>query len=340
MKKQDKKLNKGEIIIYQDRENKIGFEVKIQDKTVWLNLVEIATLFGRDKSVISRHIKSIFETRELNKKSTVAFFATVQKEGKRSIKRDIEYYNLDMIISVGYRVNSKKATAFRIWATETLKNYIVKGYIFNQERLKQGKVESLKELDQIITLTKRLIEEKQLDEKEAEGVLRVVTDYANSWILLQKYDEGSLLIPKKKVKVKNNIEYDFAVQSIEQLKSNLLKKKEAGDLFGRQRNEMLQGVLGNLCQSFGGKEIYPSIEERAAHLLYFIIKDHPFFDGNKRIASFLFILFLRKNNYFYNKKGKEKINDIGLVALALFVAQSDSRDKDGIIKLIINFLNS
>ena len=333
MVKEKEKSNKGEIIIYKDK----GLEVRLEKETVWLSQQQMAVLFGKNVRTINEHIKNIFKEKELTKNSVIRNFRITASDGK---KYNTNFYNLDVIISVGYRVKSIRGTQFRIWATKKLKDFIVKGYVLNQKRLKEGSVKNIKDLEQVITLTKRLMEEKQLDEKEAEGVLRVVADYANSWVLLQKYDEGSLLIPKKKVKVKNNINYDFAIQSIAQLKSDLLKKKEAGDLFGKQRNEMLQGILGNLCQSFGGNEIYPSIEERAAHLLYFIIKDHPFFDGNKRIASFLFILFLRKNNYFYNKKGKEKINDIGLVALALFIAQSDSKEKEGIIKLIINFLNS
>ncbi|MDD3292552.1 MAG: virulence protein RhuM/Fic/DOC family protein [Candidatus Pacebacteria bacterium] len=337
MVKKKENLNKGEIVIYKDKSNKVDLDVRLEKETVWLSQQQMAILFGKNVRTINEHINNIFKEKELDKNSVIRKFRITASDGK---KYNTNFYNLDIIISVGYRVKSVRGTQFRIWATKKLKEIIVKGYVVNQKRLKEGNIKNLKDLDQVISLTKRLIEAKQLDEKETEGVLRVVTDYANSWVLLQKYDEGSLLIPKKKVKVKNNINYDFAIQSIAQLKSDLLKKKEAGDLFGKQRNEMLQGILGNLCQSFGGNEIYPSIEERAAHLLYFIIKDHPFFDGNKRIASFLFILFLRKNNYFYNKKGKEKINDIGLVALALFIAQSDSKEKEGIIKLIINFLNS
>jgi len=340
MKKETEKMNKGEIIIYKDKGNKIDLEVKLEKETIWLSLLEISLLFKRDKSVISKHIKNIFEIKELNKNSTVALFATVQKEGNREIKRQIEYYNLDVIISVGYRVNSMAGTQFRIWATKQLKSYLVKGYIINQKRLEEGKLNNLKELEQVLISTKRLLEEQHLDGNEARDVLKVITDYANSWVILQKYDEGKLIISSKAKKVKNNIDYDFADCSINELKKKLIDKGEASDLFGKQRREMLQGILGNLCQSFSGKELYPNVETRAAHLLYFIIKDHPFFDGNKRIASFLFILFLKKNNYLIKKNGERKIDDNGLVALALLVAQSDSKDKEGIIKLIINFLNN
>ncbi len=334
MKKIKEKPNKGEIIIYKDKSNKINLNVRIEKEDIWLNGSQIALLFGVNRPAIVKHINNIYKTKELNKSLTCSILEQVAMDGKI---RKINLYNLDAIISVGYRVNSKKATDFRIWATERLREYLVKGYIINQKRLEEG---NLKELEQIFSLTKRLVEERQLDEKEAEGILRIITDYANSWVLLQKYDEESLSIPKKPKRVKSNIDYEFAVNSIKELKIELLRKKVASDLFGKQRSEMLEGVLGNLRQSFGGKELYPSIEERAAHLLYFIIKDHPFFDGNKRIASFLFILFLRKNNYFNKKNGENKINDNGLVALALLVAQSNSKDKEGIIKLIINFLNN
>ncbi|HOC53873.1 MAG TPA: virulence protein RhuM/Fic/DOC family protein [Candidatus Pacearchaeota archaeon] len=322
--------NKEEIIIYKDKSNKVNFNVKIKKDSIWISQAQMAELFETERSVITKHLRNIFESGELKEKSNV------QKMHIPLSDKPVNFYNLDAIISVGYRVNSKKATDFRIWATEKLRNYLVKGYVVNQKKLKEG---DLKELEQIFVLTKKLIAEKQLDEKETEGVLKVITDYTNSWIFLQRYDEGSLTIPKKKEKVKYDIDYDFAIKSIEKLKLDLIKKKEASSLFGKQRNQMMQDILGNIRQSFNGKELYPSIEERAAHLLYFTIKDHPFFDGNKRIASFLFILFLKKNKYFHKNNGERKINDNGLVALALLIAQSNSKDKDGIINLIINFIN-
>ncbi len=331
------KLNRGEIVIYKDKSNKVDFEVKLEKETVWLNQSQISELFNIDRTVITKHLKNIFNSNELDKNSVCAFFAHTATDGK---EYKTAFYNLDAVISVGYRVNSKKATSFRIWATNKLRDYLVKGYVVNQKRLKEGGIENIKELEQVFTSTKRLLEEKELDKNEAEGVLKVITDYANSWVLLQKYDEGKLIVPSKSKKVKSNIDFDLAVRAIGELKKQLIKKDEASDLFGNQRSEMLQGILGNLCQSFSGKELYPNVEVRAAHLLYFVIKDHPFFDGNKRIASFLFILFLRKNDYFRKKNGERRIDENGLVALALLVAQSDSKDKEGIIKLIINFLSN
>ena len=329
--------NKGEILIYKSLDGKAALEVRLHDETLWLNLNQLSSFFGRDKSVISRHINNITKTGELKRDSTVAFFATVQDEGGRQIERQIEYYNLDMIISVGYRVNSIRGTQFRIWATKILKDYIVKGYTLNQKRIKELKEKQLTEFEEAVSLIKKTIETKQLSSSETAGLLHVITDYANSWLLLQKYDEGKLEISRK-TRSLFVFEYDDAVQAINELKKNLITKKEASDLFGIERGEGLKSILGNISQTFGGEELYPSIEEKAAHLLYFIIKDHPFADGNKRIGSFLFIVFLARNKYLFKKNGERKINDNALVALALLIAESAPKQKDIMIKLIMNFL--
>lgn len=334
--KKEKQVSKGEIVIYKTKDKKISLDVKLEKETVWLNLNQIASLFGRDKSVISRHIKNIFKTRELDRSSTVAFFATVQKEGGRLIKRKVDYYNLDIIISVGYRVNSRHATQFRIWATKVLKNYLIKGYALNQKRLKET---NLKEFEQAVNLIKKTVETKKLGTRETKGLLKVITDYANSWLLLQKYDKKQLKIGKT-VKTKYRFDYNEVIKAILELKENLVKKKQTGGLFGVERKDGLKGILGNINQTFGKKELYPSIEEKAAHLLYFIIKDHIFADGNKRIGSFLFIVFLARNNYLFNKKGEKKFNDNALVALALLIAESNPKHKDLMVKLIINFLSN
>lgn len=334
--KKQNQQDKGEIIIYKAKDNKIFLNVRLEKETVWLNLNQIASLFGRDKSVISRHIKNIFNTKELDENSTVAFFATAQKEGGRSIERKIEYYNLDAVISIGYRVNSQHATQFRIWATKVLKNYLIKGYALNQKRLKET---NLDEFEQAVSLIKKTIETKKLYTKEAKGLLKVITDYANSWILLQKYDKRQLKLDKT-TKTKYRFNYEEAAKMITELKQNLISKKQASDLFGADTKDGLRGILGNINQIFGGKELYPSIEEKAAHLLYFIIKNHVFTDGNKRIGSFLFIVFLARNNYLFDKKGEKKFNDNALVALALLVAESDPKEKNVMIKLVMNFLTN
>ena len=221
-----------------------------------------------------------------------------------------------------------------------MKNHIIKGYTLNQNRIKILKEEQLKELDEAIGLIKKTIETKQLTSDEAHGLLQVITDYANSWILLQRYDEGKLGVPQRTGKLKYNLDSTIAKNAIVELKKDLLAKKEATELFGQERGDAFEAIFGNLYQTFGGEELYPSIEEKAAHLLYFIIKDHPFTDGNKRIGSFLFIVFLARNRYLFKKNGERKINDNTLVALALLIAESAPKQKDVMIKLIMNFLAS
>ncbi len=329
--------NKGEIVIYKTKEGKNSLDVKLERETVWLNINQMTELFGRDKSVISRHIKNVFETKELTEDSTVAFFATVQKEGKRLIEREIEYYNLDVIISVGYRVNSKQGTQFRIWANQVLKDHIIKGYTINPKRLPEV---NFKELEQALVLIKGILNNKQLSSDEATGLLKVITDYANSWILLQQYDKNQLEEPKKKHKPKYILSYEKSIEAISKLKADLKSKKEASDLFGNQRDKSFEGIIANLYQTFDSEELYPGIEDKAAHLLYFIIKDHPFTDGNKRIGAFLFILFLSNNRYLFKSNGERKINDNTLVALALLIAESNPKQKDTMIKLVMNFLNN
>jgi death-on-curing family protein len=328
---------KGEIIIYKTKSGEMSLDVKFEKETIWLTQKQIATLFDVNIPAISKHIKNIYKEKELDIKSTVSKMETVQVEGSRSINRVVDMYNLDMIIAVGYRVNSKRATDFRIWATKTLKNYITSGYILNQKRIKELKDNELNEFKEAVGLIKKTIETKQISSDETKGLLQVITDYANTWATLQQYDEDKLQT-QKTAKVKNILDYNVSHEAISTLKDNLIKKKEASDLFGRERDEALKGILGNINQSFGGKELYSSIEEKASHLLYFIIKNHPFTDGNKRIGSLLFILFLARNKYLFNKKGEKKFSDNALVALALLVAESDPKQKSIIIKLIINFI--
>lgn len=332
-------MKKGEVIIYKTKTGKISLDVKLKKETIWLTQKEIAILFDVNIPAISKHIKNIYKEKELDTKSTVSKMETVQLEGSRSIKRVVEMYNLDVIIAVGYRVNSKRATEFRIWATKTLKSYLLKGYTINQKRIKELKNKQLEEFKEAVGLIKKTIETKRLSTDESEGLLNVITDYANTWATLQQYDEDKLQT-EKTAKVKNILDYKASYEAITTLKDNLMKKKEASDLFGRERDEALKSILGNINQSFGGKELYPSIEEKASHLIYFVIKNHPFTDGNKRIGSLLFILFLARNKYLFNKKGEKKFSDNALVALALLVAESDPKQKDIIIKLIINFISN
>lgn len=330
MKKIDKDLNKGEIIIYKDKRSKIDLDVKLKDNTVWLTQKQMSELFGKSVKTINEHIKNVFKEGELKEISVIRNFRITASDGKIY---DTNFYNLDVIISIGYRVKSQQGTNFRIWATRKLKDYLMDGYIINQKRLQSLSERRLNEFKRVIEMTKSLV----IEDGEEKGVLDVIVNYADAWMFLQGYDDGQLPDIKKK-KAKFVLEYGMACDYIIQLKDGLIRKEQATDLFGRERGNSLDAVLGAIKQSFGGQDLYPSIEDKASHLFYLIIKDHPFFDGNKRIASFLFLVFLSRNNYSKRKNGERKIDENTIVALALFVAQSDRRDKDIIIKLTMNFL--
>lgn len=324
-------------MLYQSDTGNVTLDVQLNRESVWLHLEQMAMLFERDKSVISRHIKNIFEEGELDKKSVVANFATTAADGKTY---NVDYYNLDVIISVGYRVKSVSGVRFRIWATNVLKQHLIKGYTLNQTRIQELKAHQLQEFEDAIGLIKKTIETKQLTNNEAEGLLKIVTDYTYTWILLQKYDAEMLDVPHKTGKAKYQLHYQEAQRAIIALRQMLAERKESTTLFGQERGDTLVGIIGSLYQTFGKHELYPSIEEKAAHLLYFIIKDHPFIDGNKRIASLLFLVFLTRNSYLFRKNGERKINDTALVALALLIAESEPKQKDVMIKLIMHFLKN
>ena len=329
----EEKINNGEIIIYKSGDGKISLEAEVKNETVWLTQEQIASLFGIERSVITKHLRNIFKIAELSENSVCAIFAHMALNRIYKVK----YYNLDAILSVGYRVNSKRATQFRIWATNILRSHILNGYTLNQKRLLEIKGKQLDEFEQAVSVIKKTIETKQLTGSGSEGILKVITDYANSWILFQKYEKDLLVTPTKVSKGKFRLSYEFAQQAIGELKNNLISKKEAGDLFGVEKDQSFKSILASLNQTFGGKELYPNIESKAAHLLYFIIKDHCFSDGNKRIASFLFIIFLARNKYLFKKNGEKKINDNALVALALLIAESEPKQKEVMIKLVMNF---
>ncbi|MDI6757663.1 MAG: virulence protein RhuM/Fic/DOC family protein, partial [Endomicrobiia bacterium] len=264
-------------------------------------------------------------------------FAHTAEDGKtyRTI-----FYNLDMILSVGYRVNSKRGTQFRIWATNVLRDDLVKGYALNEKRLRENK-QGFKELEDAVALIEQAKSQKLLSATETSGLLTVITEYTRSWLLLHQYDSDTLRTKKLRRTTQYRIDEKTAGKAIVALKQNLLKKREAGDVFGIERERgVLKGILTGIDQTFDGNELYPGIEEKAAHLLYFVIKDHPFVDGNKRIASLLFIWFLEKNGALSNANGERKINDTALVAIALLVAESAPRQKDVLVNLIINLLNN
>ena len=327
--------NKPQIIIYKAGDGKTALEVNLQQETVWLSLAQLTDLFKRDKSVISRHISKVFNEKELERSSVVAKYATTALDGK---VYNVEYFNLDVIISVGYRVKSKEGVKFRIWATNVLRNHIVNGFTINEKRLQDKKFTQLKELEKAVSLLKNTMNRKHLTLGEAEGLLKIITDYTESWVLLNKYDAQALEV-KRPARSKVSLTYTDAVEAVVALKCNLMQKGEASALFGNERDTGLKSILANIEQSFNGADVYPAIEEKASHLLYFVIKNHPFTDGNKRIGALLFLLYLTKNNYMLNKSGDRKFSNNALVALALLVAESNPKDKNVMIGLIMNLIN-
>ena len=320
------------IEIYQTKDNKTEIEVKFESETFWLTQNQIANLFERDRTVITKHIKKVFDEGELEEN------CNVQKMHFTNSDKPTTLYSLDLIISVGYRVNSKKGTEFRKWATERLKNYLVKGYAVNERRVKEYQ-QNLTELQKTIKLIQNSVSSKELSSLESKGFLDIITNYAHSFVLLNQFDSDSLHLDKLDKNITYEIAYEEACEAIAELKKQLIKKKEATALFGNQKDQSFAGLLGNITQSFGSEYLYKTIEEQAAHLLYFTIKNHPFSDGNKRIGAFLFIWFLEKNKHALKKSGELKINDNGLVALALLVASSNPQEKELMIRLIINLIN-
>ncbi len=324
-----------QIIIYKAKDGRSSVEVNLRQETLWLSLQQIATLFERDKSVVSRHIRNIFATSELSPEATVAKNATVQTEGRRQVERTIEYYNLDLILSVGYRVNSKRGTQFRIWATQVLRDHLLNGYTVNERRLRE-QVTRLKELQATVDLLGRVIQERHLTGDEAEGLLKVVTDYSRALSLLDQYDHQQLTIRDTTSPTPFALTYDAAHAAIAKMAA---QSGMHSDLFGREKDQSFKSSIGAIYQTFGGRELYPSIEEKAAHLLYFVVKNHSFVDGNKRIAAFLFVWFLDANRILYRSDGTKRLADNALVALTLLIAESKPSDKDILIKVLVNMIN-
>jgi DNA ligase (NAD+) len=324
-----KNLPTSSLAIFETSDGSVKVDVRVLDETVWLSLNQISEIFGRDKSVIAKHIKNIFREEELEKNSVVAFFATTAQDGK---VYEVEHFNLDAIISVGYRVNSKRGVQFRQWASKLLKEYLVKGYNLNKEELVNDK---LKELQDSIDLISKTLANNALVNSTGKEVIEIIKAYSKTWDLLIRYDENNLELPQNVTSSKSEIiSYECAIEYVESFKSSLFKSSQGEEgLFGIEREDGLRAILGNIMQSFGGEYLYPSIEEKAAHLLYFIIKDHPFSDGNKRIGSFLFLLYLKMVGI-----SLDKINENTITALALLVAESHPDQKELMIKLIMHIL--
>lgn len=303
MKKEIINDKKGGIVIYQASKDEVKIEVKLEKETIWLTQTQISTLFGTQRPAITKHLNNIFKSGELDKNSVCSILELTASDGKTY---QTQFYNLDVIISVGYRVNSKRATQFRIWATRILKEHLVKGYTINEKRLLEAK-EKFDELQNTITFLQEK-SKKELLSGQAQEILSLLSIYAKTLTLLEEYDKGKLGEPKGK-KAKFILKYEDCQKIVKSLKKELVAKKEAGNLFGIERQNAFEGVVKNLYQTFDRQELYPTIEDKASHLLYLTIKDHPFSDGNKRTASFLFVYFLDKCNYLYKRSGEKKIND-------------------------------
>lgn len=322
-------FEQGELIVYQSEDGQTTVDVQLQDETVWLSQSQMVELFQKTKQNISLHIRNLFREEELQEEAVVKESLTTGSDGKRY---RVKFYNLDVIISVGYRVKSPRGTQFRIWATSVLKDHLVKGYTLNQNHLAE---KGLGEARQMLELLSSTLQGHDLVTGEGSSILDIVSSYSRTWQLLWQYDEDSLAVPKKSEKEQALFELDTVRSAIASLKTDLLNKGEGTDIFGHERGEALSGILGAVQQTFGGQDLYPSVEEKAANLLYFIIKDHPFTDGNKRIGSFLFLLFLNSNGLTADRIPDNK----ALVALTLLTASSAPDQKDLLIRLISNLLS-
>lgn len=318
-----------DIEIFETDDHRV--EVRLAGETVWLSLQQLAGLFGRDKSVISRHLKNIFDSGELAREQVVAKNATTAADGKTY---QVEYFNLDAIISVGYRVSSTRATRFRQWATGVLHQHLVEGYTLNQRRLQARGIE----FEQAVSLLARTLDKQELVTDEGRAVLQVIGDYARSWSLLQGYDEQSLTGQRATQQGMCALELDAVLAAIAQFKAELIAKGEATELFGQLRGDGLASSIATIEQGFGDTLFYPNVASRAAHLLYFVIKNHPLADGNKRTGSFLFLWYLRLNQHLLARPVERLINDNTLVALALLVAESLPEQKELMVKLVEHFV--
>jgi len=325
--------NTSEIIIYQEEGQAVEVRLDSQRETIWLSQAQMAELFDKDADTIGLHLKNIYKDKELEAAATTEKSSVVRQEGSRQVKRNISFYNLDAIISVGYRVNSKRAVLFRQWATRVLREHLTQGWTLSRQRFESN----AQELEAALELVRKTAQSPELQLESGRGLVDIVTRYAQTFLLLQRYDEGLLSEPKAQAGGELP-RVDEARAALANLKADLMARGEATDLFARDRGDGLASLLGNLDQSVFGEPAYPSVEAKAAHLLYFVIKNHPFSDGNKRSAAFLFVDFLNRNGRLLSKQGDPVINDIGLAALTLLVAESNPDNKETMIRLIMNML--
>jgi len=326
-------MNNQQMKIFQTEDGQTQVEVRFEQDTLWLSQSQMAELFDKDSDTVGLHLKNIYESGELDQSATTEESSVVRQEGKREVKRKIKFYNLDAIISVGYRVNSIKGTQFRIWATQRLREYLTKGYTLNQQRFEQN----AKELEAALTLIKKAATSSAITAEAGTGLVEIVSRYTQTFLWLQRYDEGLLIEPQGQAGGILPSETE-ATQALADLKTNLIQRGEATELFAKERADGLSSILGNLNQTVFGEPAYPSIESKAAHLLYFLVKNHPFTDGNKRSGAFLFVDFLHRNSRLLDAQDQPVINDTGLAALTLLVAESAPEQKETMIRLIMNML--
>ncbi|WP_215224448.1 virulence protein RhuM/Fic/DOC family protein [Echinicola shivajiensis] len=316
----------GEIVIYQSGQDAPSIQVLLENDTLWLDQYKISELFGTDRTSIVRHIRNIYKHSELEEKATCAKITQVQQEGERTVKRQIKIYNLDLIISVGYRVNSKKGTSFRIWANKIIKDHLVKGYTSNEKRLL--------ELQKTIKLVNRTIQSLRSDD-QTKGIFEVLAEFSTALDILDDYDHQRLSLPESPIQATFRISYEEAKLAMDELK----KRFGGSSLFGNEKDQSFKSSISAIDQTFDGIELYRSLEEKAAHLLYFVVKNHSFSDGNKRIAAWLFIWYLEKNKSLYHPDGTKIISENALVALTLLIAESKPEEKEMMINVVVNLLN-
>ena len=328
------KMNKDEldnkIVIYQTEDGKTQLDVKLENETVWLTQAQLVQLFDSSKANVSEHIKHIYEDGELAADSTVRKFRTVQTEGKRQVGRNVTYYNLDLIISLGYRVNTKRGIQFRQWATSVLKDYLIKGYAINQ-RIRE---ENYQQMVQLVRSMARTVKLQDLSKEVRNALLDVVVDYTFALDRLDDYDYQRLSIPEGSTEEKFHATYEGAMKVLAELR----EKFGGSGLFANQKDDSFKSSIGQIYQTFGGQDLYPTVEEKAAMLLYLVTKNHSFSDGNKRIAATLFLWFMNENGILYDDMHNKRIDDATLVALTLLIAESRPEEKDTMIKVVVNLI--
>jgi prophage maintenance system killer protein len=325
--------DKGEIILYRSPDGKAALDVRLEQETVWLNQRQMAELFDKDTDTIGLHVRNIYKEGELIRKGTTEQSSVVQNEGGRQVRRKVNFYNLDVIISVGYRVKSRRGTQFRIWATNVLREHLIRGFTLNEKRLREQE-QKLVDLRRTVGLLEQTLAHQAIGLDEAKGLLQVITDYAYALTTLDRFDHGTLTIEEVTRPAPFIMTYEAAMEIVKAMGT------EFGGLFGLEKDQGFKSALGAVYQTYGGEDLYPSIEEKAANLLYFVVKNHTFSDGNKRIAAALFIAFLAGNKSLYSKDGSKRIADNALVAITLMIAESNPADKETMVKLIVNLINN